>query len=46
MAYTISIKQAMDRLLPQLERRMWLINKKRLTEEEKQELDKLEERLF
>lgn len=46
MAYPISIKQAIEKMIPHLEKRMWLINKKRLTEEEKQEFNKLEERLF
>lgn len=46
MAYPITIKQTMDRLFPQLERFMLLINKKQLTEKEKQELAQLEELIF
>ena len=46
MAYPISIKQAIEKMIPHLEKRMRLINKKQLTEEEKQALISLEEQLF
>lgn len=46
MAYVISIKQAIEKMITHLEQRMRLINKKQLTEEEKQVLNSLEEQLF
>lgn len=46
MASVISIKQVIEKMIPHLEQRMMLINKKQLTEEEKQVLNSLEEQLF
>lgn len=46
MAYVISIKQALEKMISHLDKRMRLINKKQLTEEEKQVLKSIEEQLF